>query len=671
MFTFGNGLVLREGARTFQFERELSCFEVQFRYLDNNEVRTFSKESLYKQILAKTVIPVHQNGHPIAQPNSVSVQDHVYAYPVTLAEKQERTFLFRNFLIKRAIAGGVTPGSLKRCEAFLASVQREGEKYFKNCLPDGHGAEIPKLPCGDTLRRWMKRNKSSGGNPYAQLDLRPLVRRCKRLSLRVEEMVEKCISKYYLQKHGLSVADTFRRYLQDAAQEERLLGEKLELASLRSMQRRVNEIDPYIRDFKRYGAEYTRNKWRYSLKGDTSTRILERVEIDHTWLDIWVLDPVTGVPIGRPWITVAIDRYSGYILGFYVSFYGPSVASVAHCIRNAIFPKEELTALVPGLPQPWTAMGVAEQYVVDNGLEFHAKDFLRIMFELRADVLFNPVRRPWLKPSIERAMMEVNRMLPSRGKVYAPTKNMRPESPSDTAAILFDDLCIGLTLWAADVFPKSIHHKNLVRALDLWEEGRLTSPIPMFPLSFEQFDITAGMSTQRTVDGDGVFFKYLRFNSVELQDYLRSNGRKLKLDIRVNPDDLGRIFVNLEAEKRWLPVALQRPSNGYGDGLSLIQHEIIRAEAGKRLNRNNAEEELAKAQERLRCQWIGAVKRGVYVKKHGALVRFQGLSSARLSGTRAPRPKEATDIPVASPISEGLLKKVMPFKAFSLAEDFS
>lgn len=188
----------------------------------------------------------------------------------------------------------------------------------------------------------------------------------------------------------------------------------------------------------------------------------------------------------------------------------------------------------------------------------------------------------------------------------------------------------------------------------------------MFPLGLEQFDITAGMSTQRTVDGDGVFFKYLRFNSVELQDYLRSNGRKLRLDIRINPDDLGRIFVNLVAEKRWLPVALQKPSNGYGDGLSLIQHEIIRAEAGKRLTQRNAEEELVKAQELLKCKWGEAVRRGVRVKKHGNLVRLQGLSSACTGGRRA-----ADNLPVASAISEAHLKDLMPFKAFSLAEDYT
>ncbi len=37
----------------------------------------------------------------------------------------------------------------------------------------------------------------------------------------------------------------------------------------------------------------------------------------------------------------------------------------------------------------------------------------------------------------------------------------------------------------------------------------------------DSFDIVAGISTERTIDGDGVFFHYLRYNSPELQDYRR------------------------------------------------------------------------------------------------------------------------------------------------------
>ena len=500
------------------------------------------------------------------------------------------------------------------------------------------------------------------------------MRKPKRLETSTETLLEESIAKHYLQLRGLSAKATYGKFREEVRAKERREGVKILIPSERTCHRRINEIDPYIRDYKRFGAEYARNHWRFSLKGDQSTRVLQRVEIDHTWLDIWVLDPKTGVPIGRPWITVVLDRYSGYILGIYISFYGPSVASVAHAIKNSIFPKDELIAGIPEIVTPWTSMGVAEMYVVDNGLEFHSNAFKRMAWNLRSDLLYNPVHQPWLKASIERSMMEFNRILPLRGKVYTPQKNMIPQDPKESAAILFDDLCVGLFTWAAEVFPRNIHPKNLVRPLDLWEEGRQSCPLPMFPLDFESFDITAGISTNRTVDGDGVFFKYLRFNSYELQNYCRMHDHKFRTEIRFNPDNLERIHILLPKAKEWLPVELQRPSVDYGRGLSLIQHEIIRAEAGKKLTRMNAVEELAAAQGRLNEQWGEAISRGVKVRRDGNLVRFQGHTSAKVVKDRAAdsnTAKSVSTVPEASSSTEKFLSNVMPFKAFSLEEEFA
>ncbi len=38
---------------------------------------------------------------------------------------------------------------------------------------------------------------------------------------------------------------------------------------------------------------------------------------------------------------------------------------------------------------------------------------------------------------------------------------MVPQDPKAGAAILFDDLSLGLVLWAADRFPKQIHIKSV------------------------------------------------------------------------------------------------------------------------------------------------------------------------------------------------------------------
>jgi putative transposase len=659
MITFAHGLVLREGERAFEFERQLEGGKVQFKYQDNFEIRTFSLGALYTKLLDKSIQVVHQNGRKVSLPGAIPLDALEETYPMNLSERQQSLIKFRMRFVRAAVRAHASLGSRRQLAEVIQGVKPSpGE---------------PPPPGVDSLMAWYRRYVESGSNPYALMDRRPLVRQPKRLATEVELLMEQCIVKHYLQLRGLSAKGTFEKFVQELKAKERLEGTKLPIPSSRTCYRRILDIDPYVRDKKRLGSSFANNKWRFSLKGDQSTRVLQRVEIDHTWLDIWVLDPNSGVPIGRPWITVVLDRYSGYVLGIYVSFYGPSVASVAHAIKNSIFPKDELIASIPDIIVPWTAMGVAEMYVVDNGLEFHSKAFQRMAWDLRADLLYNPVRQPWLKASIERSMMEFNRMLPQRGKVYTPQKNLKPENPQESAAILFDDLCTGLFMWAAEVFPQQVHPKNLVRPLDLWEEGRLSCPLPMFPLGFENFDITAGISTQRTVDGDGVFFKYLRYNSYELQNYCRGSNRSFRTEIRFNPDDLARIHVLLPKTQQWMPVELKRPSLEYGSGLSLIQHEIIRAEAGKKLSRNNADEELLQAQLRLQDQWGDAIARGIKVRKHSNLIRLQGYTSAKVmkdKSTAAPQAEQSLPVPVLSTSTQKMLKAVMPFKTFSLEEEF-
>ncbi len=42
---------------------------------------------------------------------------------------------------------------------------------------------------------------------------------------------------------------------------------------------------------------------------------LDVVEIDHTPLNVYVIDDLSFLPLGRPWLTAIKDRYSKVILG--------------------------------------------------------------------------------------------------------------------------------------------------------------------------------------------------------------------------------------------------------------------------------------------------------------------------------------------------------------------
>ncbi|RBH40617.1 integrase, partial [Pseudomonas sp. MWU13-2860] len=56
--------------------------------------------------------------------------------------------------------------------------------------------------------------------------------------------------------------------------------------------------------------------------------LLERVEIDHTPFNIFVIDEESMLVLGRPYITVIIDCHTRMILGFYLSFSPPSIEAV-------------------------------------------------------------------------------------------------------------------------------------------------------------------------------------------------------------------------------------------------------------------------------------------------------------------------------------------------------
>ena len=66
---------------------------------------------------------------------------------------------------------------------------------------------------------------------------------------------------------------------------------------------------------------------------------MSRVEIDHTPLDIILIDEETGQPMRRPNLTAIIDCHSRCILGYYISYRAPSYIAAAKTILSALCPK--------------------------------------------------------------------------------------------------------------------------------------------------------------------------------------------------------------------------------------------------------------------------------------------------------------------------------------------
>jgi len=91
--------------------------------------------------------------------------------------------------------------------------------------------------------------------------------------------------------------------------------------------------------------------------GPRVARPLERVELDHTPLDLIVVDEEDRLPIGRPTVTLALDVYSGFPIGLDVGFEAAGYGAAMRCLLHAILPKEDVRARY-GTTHPWPVYGL-------------------------------------------------------------------------------------------------------------------------------------------------------------------------------------------------------------------------------------------------------------------------------------------------------------------------
>ncbi|PZN95068.1 MAG: plasmid replication initiator-like protein [Hyphomicrobiales bacterium] len=152
-----------------------------------------------------------------------------------------------------------------------------------------------------------------------------------------------------------------------------------------------------------------------ALPGELSTQHpLQIVQIDHTKVDVTVVDPIERQPLGRPILTIAIDVCTRMVLGFYLSLEAPSVTSVALCLTHAIIDKAAWLQ-DRGIFLDWPASGLPDCIHVDNGAEFHARAFKRGCDDHNISVAYRPPGTPRFGGHIERligTMMGAVHLLP-------------------------------------------------------------------------------------------------------------------------------------------------------------------------------------------------------------------------------------------------------------------
>lgn len=321
-------------------------------------------------------------------------------------------------------------------------------------------------PSPITFYRWYKRKQKAGDSVIALVDHFEKRGRRQSWSKVVKEVVDTAIETIYLNNQlypKKEVCEEVERKLNEMRKQSPESANELKLPSQSSIYRYLDKLESYNVAAARLGKQVADSRFRSVTGKQNSTRLLERWEIDHTPVDSLIICDKTLLPLGRPWLTIIIDKYSRMVVGFYISFRAPSAYAVMQCLKQAIQPKNKLLEKYPDITTHWPARGIPEMIVCDNGMDLHAKALINLCQELGIQVQFCPAKTPQYKGAVERFFRTISSDLIHRlpGSVFSNVDKRGVYPSEDKACITFNTLEHLITKWIVEIYNQT-HHRGLI-----------------------------------------------------------------------------------------------------------------------------------------------------------------------------------------------------------------
>lgn len=350
------------------------------------------------------------------------------------------------------------------------------------------------------------------------------------------------------------------------------------LPSKSTVYRWLDDLNTYLVDEARLGKDAAKRNFSSSSGTVDVSHILERVEIDHTPLDLILIDELTMLPIGRPWLTLAIDRYSRAILGFYLAFHAPSSYSVMRCLSRCVLPKSEWMRGLGQFKNDWPMHGIPMEVVFDNGMDLHSKAVHKICFEMGCRVSFCPTGEPYFKGAIERMFRTLNTGLVHQlpGTTFSNPEE-RGDYPSEALATLTLPAATYLIAkWIVDVYHQRKHRGIGETPHARWSRQLAHTAIE-FPAHPEDLTNLVGIPAQRKkISGEGIQYDIIFYNNSDLQNLRERLKRKKAAEFKYFEEDVGYIQVWDPEHEEYIRVEAIPKFAKYANGLSRQLHLVTR-----------------------------------------------------------------------------------------------
>ncbi|MDC4235839.1 Mu transposase C-terminal domain-containing protein [Pasteurella multocida] len=410
-----------------------------------------------------------------------------------------------------------------------------------------------------TLYRWLQAYNSIGSIAGLVDQKRGWQQGNSRLTPEQDKLIVQVINEFYLHKQRPTTEQTIREI------RRRCKIEKVESPSKETIRMRILHISEEERLRKRGQREKARNKFKPKPNSFPDADYpLSVVQIDHTPVDLIIVDSKYRKPIGRPFLTVAIDIYSRMIVGYYLSLDAPSVTSVAMCIARGILPKERLLLDLGLQGSEWNAFGYPVKVHVDNGPDFQALDLSKSCSAHGIHLEFRPMGRPEYGGHIERVigtfMKEVHSLA---GTTFSNIKERDSYDSEKEAIMTLDEFEKWLVHYIVNVYHKRVHSALGISPEQKWkigifgDENEVGCGYPQLPVDEQTLLLDFLPSITRTIQHNGVTIDGLRYYDVALNMYISDSdesGKSKEFLFRRDPRNISKIWFYDPKLKRYFPI---------------------------------------------------------------------------------------------------------------------
>ena len=368
-----------------------------------------------------------------------------------------------------------------------------------------------------------------------------------RLPTEIEAIIDSMIKERYLSQQRISISKLHKEI--NAV----LHANGYPTVTYNTVRNRINRLDERKLFRAREGKSAYDSRLEPASKNFEAQYPLQIVQIDHTQLDIQLVDGTYRKPIGRPHITYAIDIYSRMICGFYLTLDPPSFYSVGQTLYLALSPKKRYLEELQ-VEGEWNIQGVPNTIHVDNAQEFRGEQLRKVCDIFGINLDFRPKRKAKSGGHVERFIKTLNLEMHSlSGTTFSNPQDRREYDSEKKAVFTIKELERYLADWIVNFYHKKPHEGLLGKTPEQkLQEGILgdgkNPPAPLKILTKRELE-TARIALlpmeERTIQRTGVSLFGITYYDECLIPFMKayvSDKRDKTYLFRYDPKDMSKIY---------------------------------------------------------------------------------------------------------------------------------